>query len=96
MKEKKLYVLVRKDLRKSQQAVQAGHAIAEYLLTKKDVDWYNGTLVYLQVQDEDELFKWFCRYSEDAVGFREPDMGGQITAMAVVSYGEEFKKLKLL
>jgi len=30
------------------------------------------------------------------VGFREPDMGGQITAMAVVSYGEEFKKLKLL
>lgn len=49
---KKLYVLVRKDLSKSQQAVQAGHAVAEFLLNNDDHGWDNGTLVYLGVPDE--------------------------------------------
>jgi hypothetical protein len=46
MKEK-LYVLVRKDLPKNYQAVQAGHAVAEYLLKNPKTKWNNGTLVYL-------------------------------------------------
>lgn len=56
--EKKLYVLVRKDLSKSQQAVQGGHAVAEYLLHGPSTAWSNGTLVYLSVRSETELKFW--------------------------------------
>jgi len=55
---KKLYVLVRKDLSKSQQAVQAGHVVAEYLLRGPHTMWDNGTLVYLGVRNENELKFW--------------------------------------
>ena len=55
---KKLYVLVRKDLSKSQQAVQAGHVVAEYLLRGPRTVWDNGTLVYLGVRNENELKFW--------------------------------------
>jgi len=51
-------VLVRKDLSKSQQAVQAGHVVAEYLLRGPRTVWDNGTLVYLGVRDENELKFW--------------------------------------
>jgi hypothetical protein len=55
---RKLFVLVRRDLSKGQQAVQAGHAVAEYLLRGPATFWENGTLVYLSIKDEMNLRLW--------------------------------------
>ncbi len=83
----KLYVLVRKDLPKSQQAVQGGHAVAEYLLRGHLSSWDNGTIVYLAVEDEDELKSWgeiFNLACAWWTGFREPDRNNELTAIAAL------------
>jgi hypothetical protein len=95
----KMYVLVRRDLTTSQQAVQAGHAVAELLLRGQRNGWDNGTLVYLGVKNEDELRRW--KYKLSGIGlayseFKEPDMENEITAISCVSSGEIFSKLRLL
>lgn len=77
----KLYVVIRGDLSRSQQAVQAGHAIAEYLMTKR-TSWSNGAMVFLKVKDLTELQSLFEK-TEEAVCFREPDIGHQMTAFAI-------------
>lgn len=48
----KLYVLVRNDLKYSSPAVQAGHAVAQFLLENPNSTWNNHILVYLKVQNE--------------------------------------------
>lgn len=90
----KLFVLVRKDLSKSQQAVQAGHAIAQYLIEHPDTEWGNGTLVLLRVPFEsfDYWQKTIGKYSI----FREPDIGNEMTAIACVGNDELFSDLPLV
>jgi hypothetical protein len=88
---------VRKDLPKSYQAVQAGHAVAEWLL--REQTWRNETLVYLGVNNENELLDWKERLSFRNMryaAFREPDIGNQLTAVATLTDGKIFKKLKCL
>lgn len=95
----KLYVLVRKDLPKSQQAVQGGHAVAEYLLRGPSTFWNNGTLVYLGVRDEHDLKAWGGKLDgcgHNVVAFKEPDRNNELTALAVCGADEELKKLRLL
>lgn len=96
----KLYVLVRKDLSKSQQAVQAGHSVAQWVLNDPaSPNWGNGTLVYLGVKDERDLHKWMEKLEKrekSFIKFKEPDIGNQLTAIASLSDGEEFKSLDLL
>lgn len=93
----RLYVLVRNDLPQSYKAVQAGHAVAEWLL--HDQTWRNETLVYLGVNDENELLDWKERLDYrniKYVAFREPDIGNELTAIATLTGGKIFKKLKLI
>jgi hypothetical protein len=90
-------VLVRKDLSESYRAVQAGHAVAEWLL--RDQTWQNETLVYLGVDNENELTKWKRKLefrNMKYAAFREPDIGNQLTAIATLTDGKIFKKLKLI
>jgi len=55
----KLFVIVRKDLSHSQRAVQAGHAIAQFMVDNPGNAWRNQTLVLLGVKDERALTKWY-------------------------------------
>ncbi len=93
-----LYVITRTDLSKSQQAVQAGHALAEYLLMN-DTTWGNGTLVYLKVRNEKELYsltKNLERSKIDCTVFREPDFGWQLTAITSLGSNKYFEEMRLL
>lgn len=95
----KLYVIVRKDLSISQRAVQAGHAVAEFLLRGPFSRWTNGTLVYLgvkglrQLENIKQKFEW-----EDIpyIEFREPDLNNEITAIATEVHNKYIERLNLL
>ena len=93
----KLYVCVRKDLTPSQRAVQAGHALAEYMLDSPS--WKNSTLIYLGVKGLNQLenLKRKLEYAEiKHYPFYEPDLDNQITAIASDNPSTIFKKLNLL
>ncbi len=94
----KLYVITRTDLSIPQQAVQAGHALAEFLLTQS-TDWDNGTLVYLKVNDEIDLkcLTHELNYSRiPYVEFEEPDRDNELTALASLGTNEFFQLMDLL
>lgn len=96
---KKLYVIVRKDLTPSQRAVQAGHALAEYLLNSPQNNWKNETLIYLGVRDLFQLYKVIRRLDYQDVKYvkwREPDLNNEITAIASDNKNKIFDKLNLL
>jgi len=96
----KLYVIVRKDLTPSQQAVQAGHALAEYLLKGPwKSNWHNETLVYLGVRNKFELEKLVYKFEMKNVKwvrFNEPDLNNEITAIATEYNGSLISSLDLL
>jgi len=94
---KRLYIIVRKDLSESYRAVQAGHAVAEWLL--HDQSWKNETLIYLGVENETDLLRWGNKLNFKGikyVGFNEPDINNELTAIATVCNDGIFKRLELL
>ena len=103
---RKMYVLVRNDLLGAQPAVQAGHALAEFILRHKidPREWGNGTLVYLAVPNEFTLQMWQEILESKKIRhsyFKEPDIGNQMTAICALDYTDQmlqklFSPLKLL
>ena len=99
----KVYVLVRKDLKLSNSAVQGGHALIELTQICDIKDWAinHKTLVFLNVKSEGELLDYFnsCPHAEKAI-FKEPDLNNEFTAMASLAKNKEeerfFKRLQLL
>lgn len=95
---KKLFVLVRTDLNPAYRAVQAGHAVAEFVLNRPNV-WSNEILVYLGVKSlfSLEIIKnKFEKDNIDFIEFREPDLENQLTAIATVNENKVITKLNLL
>jgi len=100
-RQKKMYVLVRRDLDETYRNVQGGHAISEYSL-RGDLnayrEWNNSTLIHLGVPNEKVLLLWSEKLTDKGkkwVGFYEPDLHSQLTAIACIDTGEVFKKLPL-
>ena len=93
----KLFVLIDKRLSRSQQAVQACHAVAEF--AKAYPDWIHRSMVLLAVDGRDRLeHEWL---NDKLVGFRhaafrEPYYDNHVTAIACHGCDELIKELKLL
>jgi hypothetical protein len=99
----KLYIITRADMPAGYQAVQSCHAIRQFTADHPDADneWFTKSnyLVLLSVKNELELMRLIInafdaglRYSV----FREPDVGGAITAIAIESHPKAAELCKSL
>jgi len=86
----KLFLVTRRDISGGYQAVQSCHALRQFGAEHPDVDaeWYtvSNYLALLSVENEVELMKLITRASDLKLkwsAFREPDVGGMITAIAI-------------
>lgn len=103
----KLYIYINDSLSKSQQAVQAAHALAEFQKTFPNAPWINGTLVLMTLPEKTENHWGGFRFPFNTearqkhslfqTAFKEPDMDNKITAFAILpmnsSHGLSYSKL---
>lgn len=95
--DKKLYVIVDKNLPINIQAVQSAHAVAEFMKLHPATMWENGTLVMLKADVRYPAWKYkFLPY--EYAEFHEPDLKDALTAYTVFGPGteEDFKNLPLV
>lgn len=91
----KLHLVTRADISAGQQAVQAAHALREFVREhpKVDREWYekSNTLAFLSVKDEKALMQLLSEAVRRRIacsGFREPDRDHEITAIAIGPEGK--------
>lgn len=86
----KLYLVTRRDIAPGYQAVQSCHAMRQFTADHPDRDgeWFKSSnyLALVSVADEVELMRLIAAAKDHDLcwsAFREPDIGGQITAIAI-------------
>lgn len=96
----KLYVVVDETLTQSQQAVQAGHAVAQFMLQNLNGCWANGHLIYLKAKGGERGLRVFGGHglTDKRAEFREPDLNNRVTAIALFgpTVSENLSSYKLL
>lgn len=93
----RLYVLTRRDLGKNAKA-QACHGAVQFVLDHPGT-WENSTLIILGVENEAELAGWERLLAGTGLPvsrFTEPDLGGQLTAVACPARKGSMGGLRLL
>ncbi len=96
--DKKLYCVVDQHLPINVQAVQAAHAVAEFMKKHPATMWKNGTLILLKGEITNYYY-WKVKYMPyEYAEFREPDLKNQKTAFCAFGPGLEdyFSKLPLV
>lgn len=86
----KLFVVTRRDISPGYQGVQSQHALRQFTADhpERDAEWFKASnyLAWLSVEDEVELMRLVAAAKDHGLkwsAFREPDVGGQITAIAI-------------
>ena len=91
--QRRLYVIIDESLSPVYGCVQGGHAVAQYLIEYGQENWNNEYLIY-QYGNTEYWKEILEMRGMKFVSFCEPDLGGKLTALAVVNNGSMFKKLK--
>lgn len=89
--ERRLYVTTRRNYSSGYKAVQSGHAVAQFLLDNPEQDWDNNYLIFTETKDLELLMLKLNRSKIPFSHFREPDLGGETTAIAC--YHPEARRL---
>jgi peptidyl-tRNA hydrolase len=86
----KLYVVTRRDIAPGYQGVQSQHAAIQFAFDhpERAAEWFkvSNYLAWLSVEDEVELMRLITSAQDAGLrwsAFREPDVGGAITAIAI-------------
>lgn len=94
-KPPRLYIIVRANITRSQQAIQAGHAVAKFVKEFPDI-WANRTLLYLRVGSEEDLLELKSKLdliSSNVVAYTDPSWNS-VTAIGVFGSPEVIEAVK--
>jgi hypothetical protein len=90
--EKRLVILVRRDLPWNVRCVQSAHAVAAWTrqanLNAEEWSQYGPAFVLYGVSGVEELEAWASKLGKECVMFCEPDLGGEATALAYYGAGQ--------